>query len=80
MANETENYPHEYEFYYADMQVTIIVKSAKGKAFDTLTDNQHTALQQILYLALSTFLYSIGLHSLDNHIKEVQDNESRTCN
>jgi len=80
MSNEPNSDTEDYDFYYADLQVTITVSSDGINAFTNLTDNQRTALQQILYMGLSTFLYSLGLHSLDNHIKEVQDNEGRTRN
>jgi len=65
-----ENDTKDYEFYYADIQVGITVNVSKGDAFGTLTDNQRLALQQIIYLALNTYLYTSALHLSDNQIQK----------
>ena len=68
MSKEPDNKSLEYDFYYADLQITITVKADSKNTFTELTDNQRTALQQIIYTGLGTFLYILVLNSADDQI------------
>lgn len=45
----------EYDYYYADIQVTLTLKADNENTFGQLTDNEYFALQQALYQTLSCF-------------------------
>jgi len=62
-----EDKPNEYDFYYADLQVTIKVSSHKEHALDKLTQNEQQALSQIMYLALNSFHYTRALYLADDY-------------
>lgn len=64
MPNEKDT--KEYDFYYADLGITITVKPDEGNIITELTDNQRLALQQIIYLALNTFSYTRALFLADD--------------
>ena len=59
----------EFDFYYADIQVTVTLKSDKISPFGELTNNEQLTLQQIMYLALNTFLLSQSLYLSDDQQK-----------
>lgn len=67
MAKEQDNKPIEYEFYYADLQVTMKVTMDKQHTLDKLTLNEQQALSQIIYLALNSFHYTRALYLADDY-------------
>jgi len=51
----------EYEFYYADIQLSITVKADAGNVFADLNDEERLAFQQLCYLAANSFVYARSL-------------------
>ena len=67
MAKEPNNKPNEFDFYYADYQVTITFKAEGSKAFDELTDNERQALGLMLHMLLDVYVYTRALYLADDY-------------
>ena len=48
----------EYEFFYADLQLSITVKADAVTVFGQLNEEERLAFQQIVYLAANSFVYA----------------------
>lgn len=77
MSKENNNKPIEYDFYYADYQITLTIKTDEGSVFANLSDNERQVLQLILHMVLDVFMYTQAIHQLDSHIKGTKDDEHR---
>jgi len=51
----------EYDFYYADIRLSITVKADAGNVFADLTSEERLAFQQLVYLAANSFVYARSL-------------------
>ena len=56
-------------FYYADLDIEVSLEDKKGKRLDGYSANERMALQQVIYLALNTFLYTKALFLSDDQQK-----------
>ena len=50
-----------YEFFYADLQLSITVDANAGNVFADLNDEERLAFQQLVYLAANSFCYARSL-------------------
>ena len=53
------------EYYFANLDLSMVLSSEKLCLLDSLTNNESLALQQQLYLAVSSFLNIRALFTLD---------------
>jgi len=67
MKTKKDNEPVEYDFYYADIQVTVKVIPHKEHPLDKLTQNERQALSQIMYLAINTYKFTRALYLSDDY-------------
>lgn len=59
----------ENSFYYADLQVTVLIQEDIPSVFEDLTDNERHVLLQQFYLTLTTFLSTRALYLSDDKQK-----------
>jgi len=53
------------EYYFANLDLTVVLSSEKLMFLDSLTNNESLVLQQQIYLAISGFLNVRALYTLD---------------
>jgi len=53
------------DYYFANLDLSVVLSSEKCFLLDSLTDNESLALQQQIYLAVSSFLNCRALYTLD---------------
>jgi len=51
----------EYEFFYADLQLSITVKADAVTVFGQLNEEERLAFQQLVYLSANSFMYARSL-------------------
>jgi len=51
----------EYEFYYADLKLSVTVRVDAGNVFADLNAEERLAMQQLFYLAANSFVYARSL-------------------
>lgn len=59
----------KHVFYYADLDLTVELEGKDGGFIDALTHNERMALQQQLYLSISSFLTTRALYYADKEQK-----------
>jgi len=70
----------KYEFYYADLKLSVVLEYEAEDVFPELTDNEFLSLQQIIYLGLNSFLITRALYGMQNAIpKKYSECATRNC-
>jgi len=66
----------KYEFYFADLKLSVVLEAEAEDVFAKLTDNEYLSLQQIVYHGLLTFLNVRSL-MLTNYVAPKEKPESK---
>jgi len=56
----------KYEFYFADIKLSVVLEAEAEDIFAKLTDNEYLSLQQVVYHGLLTFLNVRTLFLVDS--------------